>query len=747
MPISERIARIVVAAPKRLIAVLLLITLAFGASAYKIRILDDLTQVIPKESPVRQAMALLEDTFGPSETLVLMVRHADGSVFEADFLGKIFAFSTRLQEKRPLNRVQSLASVSVFERDEEGSLKPRPILAGAPTSASEVARIEADIRADADIMRAFVSADERHMALYVDPKKGFVDSDIIAAIREETEALAPYTLHLTGMPIVRDATTQAIRRDMAVMIPVVILVLGAFLAFTFRTVGGVVLTLVVVSLSILPGAGLMGLFGIPMTAINNTFPVLILAIACAGAIHILSLFYIRLRQGYSRDDAVAAVILELTLPVFLAALTTIAGFLSLLTSPIPPMGTLGWVVAVGVLWAWALTMFMLPAALMLLKPPQHIVDSEHRGVWFFDAVTKVSQRAPGGILAVVVLALSAIAYFGLPQLTRETRVERFFTADNVARADSEAIDAAFRGSTPLEIVVQEDVKRSDVLRKVDAFSAAVQRLDMVGSVDSIVNVVARIQEGFAGTREIPDDDFQISQSLFLYSLSAAPEQYQRFVATDEQSFRVTVRMPNLAPDELERAIEQINVEIDRHLAGLNLQVTGKALFLSELNKMVIRSALSSVAMSLVMVFIICLLTFRRLSAGFEGMTPLFVAVLAVFGIMGLVGVPLTIASALVSAIVIGVGVDYGIHVLSRWNVLIGTSFDDRVSKMIAEVGRPILLNAAAVGCGLGVLSLSQFQPIQQLGTLSVIAMVTAALAALFVIPALKAIRETRGDPK
>ena len=111
----------------------------------------------------------------------------------------------------------------------------------------------------------------------------------------------------------------------------------------------------------------------------------------------------------------------------------------------------------------------------------------------------------------------------------------------------------------------------------------------------------------------------------------------------------------------------------------------------------------------------------------------------VFGLRQ-VGIPLTIASALVSAIVIGVGVDYGVHVLARWRLLHGTAFDQRVSQTIAEVGRPILLNAVAVGCGLGVLALSQFQPIRHLGALSIIAMFTAALGAMIVIPALKSLQ-------
>ncbi|RMF15327.1 MAG: hypothetical protein D6761_08080 [Candidatus Dadabacteria bacterium] len=743
--ISDWIAGLVVAAPRRLIIASLLLTAALGVFSYRIHILDDLTRVIPESSPVRQAMTRLEQTFGPSETVVIMATAPGGDIFEADFLGRLQRFTTALAAQRPFMRVQGLATLNIYERDEEGTLKPRPILDRAPASDSDVTRIRQDVLGDADISRAFVSRDRAHTAIYVDPKKHYADSEILAAIEAARADVAPFEIATTGMPVIRAATTQAIRHDMAVMIPFVVLILTAFLGWTFRTATGVILTVLIVGFAILPGAGLMGLLGIPMTAINNTFPVLILAIACAGAIHILSVYYRRLKQGFTREDAVRSVVGELTLPVLIAAMTTAVGFLSLMLSPIPPIGVLGWVVALGVVWAWFLSTFVLPAVLLLLPIPRRVVDGEHRGDWFFERLSALVTQRPRTVLLVISVGLVVVAAMGMPRLTRETRVERFFSEDTPARRDAELIDEVFRGSTPLEVIVHADVKQAAVLRQVATFARAVQDLPQVGSVDSILAILERLFEGLLGMREIPDDDFMVSQALLMYSLSTPPEQLQRFVATDEQSFRVTIRMPNLAPDELEGVLKQVRALADKHLTGLDVEMTGKALFLSELSAMVVSSAMRSVLFSLGLVFLICLITFRSLSAGLEGMAPLAVAVLGVFGTMGLLGIPLTIASALVSAIVIGVGVDYGVHVLSRWSLHHGTDLEHRVSETIAEVGRPILLNAVAVGFGLGVLSLSQFQPIQHLGMLSVLAMATSSFGALLVIPALKMLRKPQGD--
>lgn len=737
MTIRQRIAAAVVSRPWLFIVVTLLLTLSLGSGALKIRVQDDLTQVVPPDAPVRLAMTELETTFGRAETVVVMLKRRSGDIFDPDFLAVLVDVYTRLSNARPLARVQGLPGVNRYVRDAQGALSAQPLLA-APPAATEVAALREAIVGDATIRRAFLSQDMTATALYVDPKANADDSDVAAAIADAVAAVgADVSVHTTGMSVVRGATTAAIRHDMMVLVPVVAVVLLGLLAIAFRTFGAVMLTLLIVSFSILPGAGLMGFLGVPLTAINNTFPVLILSIASAGAIHILSIFYLRQREGFTKHAAVLAVVEELTLPVFIAAATTAAGFVSLMTSPLPPIGTLGWVVAVGVIWSWWMSTFVLPAALVLM-PERRVSQNEmplvQRVVAYLADLPLKHSRT---LVLFILVSLGVVLALGLPRLKRETRVERFFAPTAPVRIDSDAIDAAFRGSTPLEIIVREDVKDPEVLRRVAAFSKAVQEVEHVGSADSIADVVLRMQEGFTGERKIPDDRTQLAQLLLLFSFSVPPEQYQRFVATDEQSLRITVRMPNLAPDELDATLERIQEIVARELAGLDVAVTGKALFLSELNRMVVRSAVRSMGFSLLLVFVICWFTFRSLREGLEGMSPLFVTVLGIFGIMGLVGVPLTVASALVSAIVIGVGVDYGVHVLARWDLLKGLDHAEHVRKTIAEVGRPILLNALAVGAGLGVLALSQFQPIQQLGMLSVTTMLMAAVGALLIIPLLK----------
>lgn len=744
----RRLADWIIRAPWLFIVAALAFSLALGSGARLIRINDDLTTIVPDDNPVKQAAIELEKLFGASETMVLMVKN-EGGIFEPAFLAELAALKERLESARPVARVLGLATLDRYYRDADGALQSAPLLALAPDDVSAAAAVAAFVNADADVKRAFVSPDGLATAVYVDPKGKPVDRELLAAI---SDALAPtrekYAVHWTGMPVIRDATSRSIRSDMLLLMPAVAVVLILTLAFSLGSASGVALTFFVIVLSILPAAGLMGYLGLPLTAVNNTFPVLILATGCGYAVHIITGYYQRLRAGRDKREAITSALGELAAPVFLSALTTTAGFISLTTSPLPPIGILGVVVALGVAAAWALAMFALPALLSLLPPPKHLGPDKKAG-WLergLEFVWTAPLKRPLLLTSAIVLMLAGLVGYGIPRVVRETRVERFFFENEPARMDAEAIDTAFRGSTPLEIVVKHNVNDPVAQQKALDFAAAAQALPYVGSVDSIANIIARMQEAFAGERGIPDSEDQVAQALFMYSLSAPPERYRRFVESEGRAFRITVRVPNLAPDELDIAVAELQSLAAKHLDGLEVKITGKALFLRELSSLMVQGSINSILSSIALVFLMVAFSFRSLREGLESAVPISVAVVGVFGMMGVFGLPLTIATTLVTSIVIGTGVDFAVHMQSSWNALKNEKdFRWRLSHALHDCGYRILVNAVGVGCGLGVLAFSHFEPIRQLGLLAVVSMFGAALGALWMIPLLKMVGRGKSE--
>jgi uncharacterized protein len=743
VPFSRTISRWVLARPKFFLIAGLALTFLLGAGVLRIEMNNDLKTTMAEDNPVRIALDELEEVFGSSETVVITLRHPELDAFDPKVLSDLRRTTQRLGRTRGVSRVQSLSTADRFLRDEDEQLVIEKIMESAPKTDEDAQAIRAATFADHDIRSAFLSVDEKTHAIYYDPKPTVSDEELLLGIREVTDRELPgYEVVVSGFATVRTSTDEIIKSDMITLMPLVSVVLLFVLFFALRTVSGVLLTLGLVFLSIVPAAGVMGLFGIPLSAQTNTFPILVLAISCGDAIHFLTVYYQKIRLGQEKRKAIGEVVEELALPIFLTSVTTAIAFLGLLGSPIPPMGGLGVVVAVGIMWAWLLSSFVLPSILLFLPVPKvPSAEKATRIEKFLEPLIAMTTRHVGLTAAIVILVVGGLAIVGLPRLERQVTPEMMFAEDHPARADALAVDEAFRSSAPVEILVNGDSRSPELIAGVHRFAAKVKELPNVGSVDSVAHVVSRIQETLTGVDGIPEDREMLAQSMLLYSISGSPDRFQRLVSTDGGALRITVRLPNLDHEPLEEALAGIRTAIDEELPGVDVKLTGKALMMSELSRLVLRSSLLSIFLSLGLVFLICAVLFRSVYEGIEGIVPLGVAILAVFGAMGILGIHLTIASALISSIVIGVGVDYGIHILARWDLLEGHPHESRLAATIHEVGRPILFNACAVAGGLSVLALSNFEPIRKLGLISVVAMGAAAFGALIIIPLFKTLRK------
>jgi predicted RND superfamily exporter protein len=165
-----------------------------------------------------------------------------------------------------------------------------------------------------------------------------------------------------------------------------------------------------------------------------------------------------------------------------------------------------------------------------------------------------------------------------------------------------------------------------------------------------------------------------------------------------------------------------------------------------LNMLVVQSQLTSVIISIIVVFIIIAVSNRSPAAGCIGVAPLSISILINFAVMGFTGIKLNIGTSMVASVSVGIGIDYTIHCLEafkreyrlaggRAGVLAGGA-ERFLYRTFATSGKAILINAASVGAGFAVLLLSQFNMLADLGLLIALTMATSALVSLTVLPIL-----------
>ena len=746
--IAHRMRQLILNRPGLVVAALVIATLLFVPGIFLIHINNDLKAGLPRDSAIQKAMQHIDDTFGGSETIIVSVTTPQG-VFDQQALTLIYDLTGTLERTAGVARIRTLANVDYADKDAEGAMNIHALIEDAPADVSAVATIERQATEDPMLARAFISTDRRSTSLYIDARREVTDEQVLAALAEQLDKLPQgYSYVLGGMPVMRHYTTIAVRQDMLRLMPLIFVVLTIVLAWSLRSLHGVLITQSLVALSILPSAGLMGFFGAELTAGNNMFPILILATSCADSIHVLSMFYAQLREGKTSRQAVEKILNELWLPVFLTSATTAIGFLTLVTSAIPPIRSLGYIVAAGVTWAWVLSCFGLPAALLLVRPPKSAQATEQSHV-SLPAVQRLAVRHPAWGFLIVGLAVAVPAAIFIPRVVIEPRFEKQFPEDHPVRIAQEAIDADYGGVNPIELVIHSDPRDPTVLGAVYALEQELATLPQVGGTDSVAQLVARVNERLTGTRAIPDNPDMLAQAILLASMQGDPNTFERFVSKDLSEFRLTIRLPSLPEAELRPLIADIEARVARQLpAGLKYDHTGKALFDLEIADLMIDSAAQSIVLSMLLCALICGWMVRSVVVGIFSIFPIGLAIAANFTLMGMLGIGMSVAVAIVFSIVIGVGVDYAIHFLTRWKIEHDIAeanpgldtlqrFEVILRTTMEDVGGPVIFNAIAVALGLGVLIFSNFDPVRNLGVLAASSMLSTSFAALVVLPLLK----------
>lgn len=206
---------------------------------------------------------------------------------------------------------------------------------------------------------------------------------------------------------------------------------------------------------------------------------------------------------------------------------------------------------------------------------------------------------------------------------------------------------------------------------------------------------------------------------------------------EPKAIRMDVQLRTVGQIDTDRGIKAMKDYIEaRFPKDVKVEIAGTALVEKSLNSLVVQSQLVSVALSLVMVFLILAVYYRSAIAGLIGLAPLSVSILINFAVMGLLGIKLNIGTAMVASIAVGVGIDYTIHYMAAYHheYLLTQGKGAFLRRTFLTSGKAILFNAASVGAGFAVLAFSQFNILANLGLLIALTMATSALVSLTLLP-------------
>jgi predicted RND superfamily exporter protein len=733
---------------------------------------DSSTDVfLPVDDQVVETNERIEQTFGAMDVIAVGIQRIDGSYLLGDAdLSAIGAITDRLATLEGVEAADSLSNARYPMADGDG-------LAVVPLARQGGAELEERLAEGKALYEGtLVSSDRTFCAVLIQPNGSA--PDLVDRIRDvlALHSAQGYRFSLVGLPVVKEQIHASLTRDLLVLSPIVGLLIVLVLALSFRHPAGVLYPLLCLAFSFSSVLGIMALFSVTVTMATMLVPILLLIVGSAYCIHIMSHFYEQTATSET-ETAIETVVRRNRVPVIMAGATTAAGFIAQLASPLGPFRTFGVLSAIGVAVSQIAALSLLPALLRLScrkKVSPHRKTRKGTGT-----IAVVIASVPARPLAILSVLLVLGTLLTVPRIATGTDMLGFFRKDSQLVSDTDLFNEKMDGSGVLTVMIGGTVLEPGFLLSLQEFQETFSERSEVGSVQTVVPYLVRINEimnaaassprhvatdqelfDFFGTtpkpaepqdrteptvtaepssfREIPSDPGKyglatadelqdlLSQYLLLYAGNLS------MFLDDELEPASTLAIIKLHPSDPE-TLRSLVADIEAYWeprleSGWTMEIGGGEAVSLQLTDLVTRSQAYSLIGALAIVFLLVSLLFRSPFAGLLALVPPLYALMGIFFSMALCSIPLDIVTSLIAALAIGIGVDFGIHMLSA------CKRGDTMETILATTGQAIVTNAASVILGFSGLVFSNFLPIRQLGFLFSIAMACAAFSALTVLP-------------
>lgn len=701
----EAIARFLVSRSKVVIALTALTSLSAALMLFRMSFNPDVTAFLAEASEEGRAFFEIQKKYAASDPITAMIERKDGGIItERKGLELILAV------KDAVRSVPGVTAVGTLIPDDNP-------MTGEPFTKKTLDDMPDGMLpylTSSPVSQMMVSENKKAVMAVIEP--GEHPLDVGSALAEL--ALPPdAVVTFAGNPIIFSRVLDDLSWFLLAIPPSVIFLLLLVFAANIGSRKLAALAIVPAALGSLWTFGLIFALGYQIDLVTVIVPIWVVVMGSADGLH----FVTHLQEAAARTDdkieQTRSALHEVGIPMILTTISTAAGFLSMLTTNVAPMRQLGTFTAIGITFAGVISFFFLPALLSRVGIPpahEHAVGGKLTALFASAAKTRVPAL-------VVFVALAAFAGIFIPKLQVSTDQLFFFKDDHPARESFKKLSETFGGATPMfgEFVYDKAKPREAQLEKMRALSREIEALPNVRKVFSIADVAEAAPEEmvegmFDGTMKSPMGKMVSDDGIrfVLFPGTFHPEDLSQWMS-------------------FVREHEEVRV------------LTGQPVLFDAMSRLVMEAQMKSLALALILVALMLLIVYRRVVMTLIALVPMVVTIAVLLGFLAASGIHLHLLTAIVSSIVIGVGIDYVIHLFASVE-LQREEGPGYAVRAVRAVGRPILANALGISVGLSALFFSPLRPHAQISMVMWVSMIVGAVTTLVFVPALlprEAVRE------
>jgi len=690
-------------------------------------------------SPKHNAIVILNKRinkeFNSGRNEIIVLRAA--SVFTPAHLNEIRAITESLKAIEGVKKVSSLTNAGMMQ-EADGVLSIGDMLPRDDPSAAEIAAVRRYIDGNYVLKSGLLAAKDGHSTnIMVELFDGADMPGLAAPIEKAVSSAWTGTYDMAGVPTFEAVMLNMMKRDMPLLSGIAFLIILIMFSLNYRSVFGVVMPLLQVTIGLIWGTGVFGWMGLKFQSLTIIAPIAILAVGSSFTLHLLGRYFLELSQGAEKGAAIRSVLNHTGLGVFVSGLAISASMLTFLLSDIGVVRDFGTLCALGVGACMISSLTLLPALLNLLPAPKVRVKLEGSGLLVLGlrALGRWIGRYPKAIFGAG-LVLVAVAALGIFRIVPDTSTRAFFKPGSQVIKGLEAINAAFGGSSSVKMVVDGDLQDPELLKSMLEFQEDIRSIPGVGPSASIASLMRSLHETLTGEAGLPKTRELVAQELLVYQSSGSVDDVTALTNLDYSQGVMTIIVPQLSTHYTKILFGRLKERASAIIgAKAKVEFGGDLLNAVAVEEVFIRDFIVSLSLSLLLVILIDSLI-RSLRAALVTIIVIAATIVLQYGIIGIFGLPFSLASTLLGALAIGVG-DYAIHLTVRYmeDRRCGLSPEDAIVQTLATSGRSIVFTALTLGGGFLALAFSDSVPVASLGGLMVQTVGIVGVATLTLLPA------------
>jgi len=751
---KERLFNAVLGHPWKVALLALVLVLGAAAGAKNLVFKSDYRVFFSEENPQLNAFEAMQKIYSKSDNIAFVLAPADGEVFTKENLAATYWLTQESWQVPYSTRVDSITNYQHTIAEEDDLIVEDLVLDPETVTEADLPRIKEVAVNEPLLVNKLISPKGHVTVVNVTVQLPGINPvtevpEVVAKVREIRDRLnemyPDVKVHLSGLAMMNNTFAESSQNDSATLMPLMFLFVLVAMSLLLRTFTGTFATVVVIAFSILATMGTAGWAGFYLTGPSVSAPTMILTLAVADCVHILTTMFYEMRRGVEKRTAIFDSLKVNFQPILLTSVTTAIGFLSMNFSDSPPFRDLGNMVAFGVMMAFVFSITVFPALLMVLpvkvKPiPEQKGDIMHK---FADWV--IGNRR---VLLPVMTVIIAVLVVMVPRNQLNDDFVKYFDTSVPFRQATDFMQDNLSGMTNIEIDVvsgqSSGINDPAFLKTLGDFSDWLREQPETDHVNTITDTLKRLNKNMHGDDpayyKLPEDRELSAQYLLMYEMSLPYGlDLNNQLNVDKSSTRIIGTFENLTSNEQVLLEERILGWFNDNAPQYTAHVGSPSLMFAHIGQRNIESMLFGTTAALLLISLLLGIALRSARYGLISLIPNLAPAAMGFGLWYFVDGEVGLALSVVAGMTLGIVVDDTVHFLSKYlHARRDKGYDSRASVNYAfsSVGRALWITTMVLVAGFMVLAQSTFKVNADMGLLTAITITLALVVDFLFLPPL-----------